>query len=167
MFLILEIIIITLIKKKNFCFLYTRKGGNNSTLMEKNYCLDEEGQLLPLFGKNKIECCKAFWNERKWFYLYIFFRKSLKCYNSTKKYQTLFCFSNSVLKRVQKVRGHLTSGQKAKQNRGKKRKKTHFFLVFFFSFLRVRETKFVRDQICTFSIFGTCSKKKDAFSHFF
>ena len=75
-------------------------------------------------------------------------------------------------KRVQKVRWHLTSGQKAKTKQRKKKCKKDTFFVVFFSLLRDREAKFVRDEICTFSIFGvhvkfSCVVKKTMIFHTF
>ena len=46
----------------------------------------------------------------------------------------------TMLKRIQKVRGHMLSGQEPKKQREKTR-----FLVFFFPLLREREAKFVQD----------------------
>jgi hypothetical protein len=55
------------------------------------------------------------------------------------------------------------SGQKAK----KQRKKTRFFFKCFFSLLRVREAKLVRDEICNFLMFGVhVVHKIHDFSHF-
>ena len=75
-------------------------------------------------------------------------------------------FLKDYIKRVQKVRGHLTSGQKAKKQ-SKKTWKKHVFLVFFFTFALI-EANVTRDEICTFSMFwGTCCKKKHDYLHFF
>ena len=53
------------------------------------------------------------------------------------------------------------------KNREKKRKNSTFFFSVFFSFLRIREAKFVRDEICTFSMFGVHVVKKTMIFHTF